>query len=100
MTTLRQKIVAFVSERKSATAADVAKAMPGVKPASISAALSTSVNKGDLFVLVKRKGRTPSVYASVVEVETDDSNHVCEECRQNWQGYHIHKIFGSASRAC
>ena len=23
-------------------------------------------------------------------------NVVCDECRQNWQGYHIHKIFGSA----
>ncbi|MET6795463.1 hypothetical protein ABNU38_13930 [Citrobacter braakii] len=23
-------------------------------------------------------------------------NVVCDECRQNWQGYQIHKIFGSA----
>ena len=23
-------------------------------------------------------------------------NVVCDECRQNWQGYRIHKIFGSA----
>jgi hypothetical protein len=23
-------------------------------------------------------------------------NIVCQECRQNWQGYQVHKIFGSA----
>lgn len=26
-------------------------------------------------------------------------NIVCEECRQNWQGYNVHKIFGSGARA-
>lgn len=26
-------------------------------------------------------------------------NIVCEECRQNWQGYQVHKIFGSGVRA-
>lgn len=26
-------------------------------------------------------------------------NIVCEECRQNWQGYQVHKIFGSGARA-
>lgn len=24
------------------------------------------------------------------------SNRVCDECRKNWSGYQIHKIFGSA----
>ncbi|TDX14831.1 hypothetical protein EDF88_4157 [Buttiauxella sp. BIGb0552] len=26
-------------------------------------------------------------------------NIVCQECRQNWQGYQVHKIFGSGARA-
>ncbi|MFB0711442.1 hypothetical protein ACEU59_09745 [Buttiauxella noackiae] len=30
---------------------------------------------------------------------TVDINIVCEECRANWQGYSVHKIFGSGARA-
>lgn len=26
-------------------------------------------------------------------------NIICDECRQNWQGYQIHKIFGAGGRA-
>lgn len=33
------------------------------------------------------------------EVRPVEINIVCEECRQNWQGYQVHKIFGSGARA-
>lgn len=29
---------------------------------------------------------------------TTDGLSTIEQCRQNWSGYHIHKIFGSAGR--
>ncbi|MGR4047902.1 hypothetical protein [Kosakonia cowanii] len=29
-------------------------------------------------------------------VSSSGTNTVFEECRRNWQGYYIHKIFGSA----
>lgn len=39
-----------------------------------------------------RKGLRP-------QPRTVEANIVCEECRQNWQGYQVHKIFGSGARA-
>lgn len=39
-----------------------------------------------------RKGLKP-------QPRTVETNIVCEECRQNWQGYQVHKIFGSGARA-
>lgn len=33
------------------------------------------------------------------EATKAEANIVCEECRQNWQGYQVHKIFGSGARA-
>lgn len=32
-------------------------------------------------------------------MQVEEINIVCEECRQNWQGYSVHKIFGSGARA-
>jgi hypothetical protein len=28
-----------------------------------------------------------------------ENNVICEECRHKWQGYSVHKIFGSGARA-
>lgn len=41
----------------------------------------------------------PKARAHQPDVQTVEINIVCEECRQNWQGYQVHKIFGSGARA-
>jgi len=46
-----------------------------------------------------RRVSKPKVRAQQPEVHTAEINIVCEECRQNWQGYQVHKIFGSGARA-
>lgn len=32
------------------------------------------------------------------DIDTPNEPSIFEQCRQNWQGYRIHKIFGSAGR--
>ncbi|WP_313072738.1 hypothetical protein [Atlantibacter hermannii] len=43
-----------------------------------------------------REARKTQARRTESEKPADSVNIVCDECRQNWQGYHLHKIFGSA----
>ncbi|TSJ51930.1 hypothetical protein FND52_18045 [Atlantibacter subterranea] len=43
-----------------------------------------------------REARKAQSRANESEKPAASVNVVCDECRQNWQGYHLHKIFGSA----
>lgn len=51
---------------------------------------------------IKVVGRVSRVKTPVYMVGNDaslcDGVDIFEQCRQNWRGYSIHKIFGSASR--
>lgn len=42
--------------------------------------------------------RSP-MYAIGDEVVIEPEQSIFDQCRQNWQGYQVHKIFGSTSRA-
>lgn len=43
-----------------------------------------------------REARKTQARRTESEKPADSVNIVCDECRQNWQGYQIHKLFGSA----
>ena len=43
-----------------------------------------------------RKAQPRPVEPEKPEEPAESVNVVCDECRQNWQGYQIHKFFGSA----
>ena len=43
--------------------------------------------------------RKPKPDESKPRTQVKAANIVCEECRQNWQGYQVHKIFGSGAHA-
>lgn len=52
--------------------------------------------------LITYMGMTPDnrapIYAVGTGVVIEPEPSIFDQCRQNWQGYQIHKIFGSASR--
>ncbi|MBF4179686.1 hypothetical protein [Lelliottia nimipressuralis] len=39
-----------------------------------------------------------AVYAPSGSAVAEATMSIFDQCRQNWRGYHIHKIFGSAGR--
>lgn len=52
--------------------------------------------------LVKGMGMAPDnrspMYAVGADVVIEPEQSIFDQCRQNWQGYWVHKIFGSAGR--
>ncbi|TKV08240.1 hypothetical protein FDX19_15495 [Citrobacter sp. wls619] len=44
------------------------------------------------------RGGKPSTY-KLGRLALNQGGSIFDQCRQNWSGYAIHKIFGSASRA-
>ncbi|HAI50279.1 hypothetical protein [Atlantibacter hermannii] len=44
----------------------------------------------------RRAARKSQVKPAEPERPAEPVNAITDKCRQNWQGYHIHKIFGSA----
>ena len=67
-------------------------AITGLPIKTISTAANQMCKSGELVVESRTWRKT--VYRSSRSVE--QKNTICDECRQNWQGYQIHKIFGSA----
>jgi DNA-binding transcriptional regulator PaaX len=57
--------------------------------------LRSMVKSGELVITRPDRGYA-GLYSRVPEQAPND---VFNECRQNWQGYQIHKIFGSGARA-
>lgn len=71
----------------------------GVSRSQVMAA-SHKMRKNGEIILRERNWRT-NVYIPADDeegkpVSRDGVNTIFQECRQNWQGYRIHKIFGSA----
>lgn len=45
-------------------------------------------------VVIGRKGCAP-VYALRAGVEVEPEKDIFEQCRENWSGYQVHKVFGA-----
>lgn len=71
----------------------------GLRRTSTATALQRLVAR-NLLVITKVVGNQrfyqEAEKAALEELKKPD---IFEQCRQNWRGYHIHKIFGSTSRA-
>lgn len=81
-----------------ATALQVAEVI-GVHASGVRRQICELRDNGELVVVARiTRNKTP-VYALRGAALLDDGADVFEQCRQNWQGYSIHKIFGSAQRA-
>ncbi|HHL2824739.1 TPA: protein ren [Citrobacter murliniae] len=91
----RETITEYLKTHKTFCFAEVA-AATGQSLASISQAANKMFRAGEL-VVDKKVWRTvwyrlPDDAERTGKVST---NLIFQECRENWQGYRIHKIFGS-----
>lgn len=75
------------------TTAEVS-AATGIPAKTLSSAAFHMFRSGEL-VIENRTWRTVT-YRAGTDFDREDRNIIFDECRQNWQGYRIHKIFGSA----
>ncbi|MGK3630402.1 hypothetical protein ACSLOU_00645 [Enterobacter cloacae] len=50
--------------------------------------------KDGVAVVIGRKGCAP-IYALNKGVEIEPVVDIFEQCRQNWSGYQVHKVFGA-----
>lgn len=100
---LYKSILRFVEQNAGATIPQVGKAM-GITPKSMNRYLHLLAKKGHLveeqigqkwhFTITATGCKT---LVPVEEIEEEKPiNSVCGDCRQQWQGYAIHKIFGSS----
>ena len=55
-------------------------------------AIQAMRQRGELVAVDKVRGRP------VYELRAPHTLPIFEQCRQNWQGYRIHKVFGAAGR--
>lgn len=78
---------------KTFTTAEVS-AATGIPAKTLISAAFHMCRSGEL-VIENRTWRTVT-YRATTDFDREDRNIIFDECRQNWQGYRIHKIFGSA----
>ena len=100
----REAIEWYLSEYGFFTCELVAEAT-GVKPSAIRGASHKMRVAGEIM-LDKRVWRSnfyvPAINADDEEdkpIDRSGVNTIFDECRRNWSGYRIHKIFGSGARA-
>ena len=101
---LHKSILRFVEQNTGATIPQVGKALK-ISTKSMNRYLHLLAKKGQLTEeLISQKWHfaiTDAGRESLIPVEAEQPaeqpiNSVCGECRQQWQGYEIHKIFGSS----
>ncbi|HEY2454117.1 MAG TPA: hypothetical protein VGI71_16100 [Scandinavium sp.] len=95
--TAGQAVLAFFGTHETATVSQISEAYPGVSYSGIAWALKSLTEKGQVEIVKMRTGRTPAIYRAGRELAMENLP-IAEQCRRNWRGYHIHKIFGSAGR--
>lgn len=97
---LHKSILRFVEQNAGTTIPQVGKVL-GISAKSMNRYLHLLAKKGLLteeqmaqkwHFTITDAGRKTLVPAE----EEKSINSVCGDCRQQWQGYEIHKIFGSA----
>lgn len=92
MTKGQLEVIRYCQAVGRVTMAQVRDALPGLTPNQVASAVAEMRRTGRI-VRVDKGGNT-----AVYELRADPKLPVTEQCRQNWSGYHIHKIFGSAGR--
>lgn len=95
--TAGQAVMAFFETHETATVSQISEMYPDVSYSGIAWALKSLTEKGQVEVIKMRTGRTPAIYRAGRALAMENLP-TTEQCRRNWHGYHIHKIFGSAGR--
>ncbi|EAW6535078.1 TPA_asm: hypothetical protein GDL74_17840 [Salmonella enterica] len=92
MNKAQQAVTDVFSTRATATMAQLREGISDFTATQVSSAVAEMRRTGRI-VRVDKGGNT-----AVYELRADPKLPITEQCRQNWQGYQIHKIFGSAGR--
>lgn len=95
--TAGQAVMAFFEANETATVSQISQAFPGVSYSGIAWALKTLTDKGQVEIVKMRTGRAPAIYRAGRELAMEDLP-IVEQCRRNWIGYRIHKVFGSGGK--
>ncbi|QKN82213.1 hypothetical protein [Scandinavium goeteborgense] len=95
--TAGQAVMAFFETHETATVSQISEMYPDVSYSGIAWALKSLTDKGQVEVIKMRTGRTPAIYRAGRELAMEDLP-ITEQCRRNWHGYHIHKVFGSGGK--
>lgn len=100
---VKNAVLDFLEDAGRFTITDIVRET-GYGESSVRSALIRMIDGGIIKKVAIGEGRR-MVYEVVSEdtlfnVSASEKMDVFEECRANWQGYAIHRIFGSAGRGC
>ena len=83
--------------REGATNAQLSKVLRRT-PSGVAGYMRELVKDGAVFIIGHAERTKAPTFVMTEGQSIPPVEDIFEQCRQNWQGYHIHKIFGSASR--
>ncbi|EAR7791790.1 hypothetical protein NUC16_003198 [Salmonella enterica] len=92
MNKAQQAVTDVFSTRATATMEQLREEVSGFTANQVKSAVAEMRRTGRI-VRVDKGGNT-----ATYELRADPKLPITEQCRQNWRGYQIHKIFGSAGR--
>lgn len=95
--TAGKAVLTFFETHMTATVSQISEAYPAVSYSGIAWALKALTEKGQVEVIKMRTGRTAAIYRAGRKLAMENLP-ITEQCRRNWRGYHIHKIFGAGGK--
>ncbi|HCR0680434.1 TPA: hypothetical protein OMT00_001637 [Klebsiella aerogenes] len=93
----RQALYKYFEINEKGTSRDIHAMFPEFEYAQISYTVSNLFQRGELIPVGHRIGNKPQVFRLKRKMASEDLD-IVEQCKCNWQGYQIHKIFGSGGR--
>ena len=96
--TSREAINKYFQIKDKGTRAEIAAMFPQLGRGGIDSMISNMSARGQLSIAAQRSNNSPAVYKLNKQEDASRDLDIVEQCRQNWQGYRIHKVFGAAGR--
>ncbi|MDT0637678.1 ArsR family transcriptional regulator [Citrobacter werkmanii] len=95
--TTKDIIMDFLNENGDSTAQQIVDAHPEVNYNTVATMITKLRHLNMIETKIPGRGGRPAVYGLGLPDASLDGD-IFEQCKRNWGGYHIHKIFGSAGR--
>lgn len=95
--TVKQAILDYLKEHPFATSKELNDAIDDYTRVQISTSLANMVFTGVLEIKKARRGKPLNIYRYIRDIADRDLD-IVEQCKINWAGYEIHKIFGMTNR--
>lgn len=95
--TTRDMIMDYLSENGTATAQQIVDANPEVNYNTVATMITKLRHLNMVVTSIPGVGGRAAVYGLGLSDASLDGD-IFEQCKRNWGGYHIHKIFGCSQR--